>query len=138
MAENNNATLYAVKSILLGARIHDAAILCDRTDQSMRAALFQFCKNSNPVIFCEIEIEAAHLGYATVPAHLLRDRSLEFLGELDTKFVIGFLQENLDDMVDVSTYIKRCLRNAQAQVSIWRAREAAWEGFVKQLGCDLA
>lgn len=124
-------TIYAVKSILLGARIHDASALCDKTDQAMRSALFKFCQTVNPLAFEKISIEAAHQGYATIPAQMLKAQSLEFLGDIDDEFIVDFMKIQIDDMCDVETYVKRCIYRTQKRLSIWRARDDAWNGLKK-------
>lgn len=136
MTKQNHDTLYAVKSILLGARIHDASVLCDKTDQAMRNALFKFCQAANPITFEEISIEAANQGYATIPAQMLRAQSLEFLGDLDTEFIISFMSDQIDDMCDVETYVKRCLARANKRLSIWRARHDSWNGFKRLMDAN--
>ncbi|HGS4561515.1 TPA: hypothetical protein ACMDRZ_003807 [Vibrio cholerae] len=133
MAKHDHDTLYAVKSILLGARIHDASVLCDKTDQAMRWALFQYCQDANPVAFEQISIEAAHKGYTTVPVQMLRDSSSDFIGELDNEFITGFMAAQIDDMSDVETYVKRCLFQAQKRLSIWRARHDSWSGLKRMM-----
>lgn len=122
-------TLYAVKCILLGARIHDASALCDKTDQAMRAALFKFCQMMNPMSFENISIEASNQGYTTIPAQMLREQSSTFLGEIDNQFYVDFVGDHFADMSDVEAYVKRCLENANKRLSIWRARHDSWEGF---------
>jgi hypothetical protein len=129
MAKHDHDTLYAVKSILLGARIHDASVLCDKTDQAMRGALFQFCQSANPAAFEKISIEAANQGYTTIPVQMLRDSSSEFIGKLDKDFITDFMLDQIDDMGDVETYVKRCFSQAQKRLSIWRARHDSWNGL---------
>jgi hypothetical protein len=131
MKNFNKDTIYAVKSILLGARIHDASVLCDKTDQAMRSALFKFCQTANPLAFEEISINAAHQGYTTIPAEMLREKSSLFLGDLDSEFISDFMEIQLEDMCDVETYVKRCLSQAQKRLSIWRARNDSWDGLKK-------
>lgn len=126
-------TLYAVKCILLGARIHDASALCDKTDQAMRAALFKFCQMMNPMSFENISIEASNQGYATIPAQMLREQSSTFLGEIDNQFFVDFMGEHFADMCDVEAYVKRCLSRAQKRTSIWRARNDSWNGLKKMI-----
>ena len=126
-------TLYAVKCILLGARIHDASVLCDNTDQAMRGALFKFCQMTNPVAFENISIEATNQGYTTIPAQMLRAQSSEFLGEIDNQFFLEFMGEHFADMCDVESYVKRCLSRAQKRASIWRARNDSWDGLKKMI-----
>ncbi|EIZ1363930.1 hypothetical protein MOS07_004287 [Vibrio vulnificus] len=131
MSKFDKNTTYAVKCILLGARIHDASALCDKTDQAMRLSLFKFCQSANPSVFEDISIEAAHLGYATIPAQMLRDKSLDFLGDIDNTFIVEFLTDKVDELSDVKSYFLKCLENANKRLSIWRARHDSWEGFRK-------
>lgn len=50
MSKFDKNTIYAVKCILLGARIHDVSALCDKTDQAIRYyKSYKIHKNHNAI-----------------------------------------------------------------------------------------
>lgn len=118
--ELDQDTMYAIKSIFLGASIHDAAILCYRTDRSMRDKFLLYCKHKNPDLFEEIAIEAVNDGFTTPPVSYFRKQVLGFfsLSEVTTEF----LHDYLDDARDLMGYLSKSLADANRMLCIARAR----------------
>lgn len=116
-------TMYAIKSIFLGAKVHDAAALCGRSDHSMRGQFLLFCKNMNRTRFEEIAVNAVNDGWATPPVKYFQGNIDDFLSK--EEITTDFMSEYLDDVGDVINYYARCIAEASNQLRIARARHAA-------------
>ena len=116
-------TRYAIKSIFLGAKVHDAAALCRRSDHSMRSQFLLFCKNMNRTRFEEIATNAVNDGWSTPPVKYFREHINDFLSK--EEITTDFMSEYLDDVGDVINYYARCIAEASNQLRIARARHAA-------------
>lgn len=128
MANHDHYTALAIRSIFLGARIHDAAVLCGKTDRAMRDEFLTFCKNNNHQRYGEILIKSANDGYTTPPASYFREYILDFI-PLQSLYP-SFMLESLEEMGQVSDYLDRCLGAASAHLSILRARRDSWNGLM--------
>lgn len=129
MAIFDHYTDLAIRSIFLGARIHDAAIICGKTDRAMRDDFLMFCKKNNRQRYSEILIISAHDGYTTPPVSYFRERILEFI-PLQSLYP-SFLSDSLEEMSQVTDYLERNLGFASANLSLWRARKDSWDGLIK-------
>lgn len=128
MANHDHYTVLAIRSIFLGARIHDAAIICGRTDRAMRDEFLMFCKKNNRQRYSEILIISAHDGYTTPPVSYFRERILDFIPM--QSLYPSFMADSLEEMGQVSDYLDRCLGAASAHLSILRARRDSWDGLM--------
>lgn len=129
MAIFDHYTDLAIRSIFLGARIHDAAIICGKTDRAMRDDFLMFCKKNNRQRYSEILIISAHDGHTTPPVSYFRERILEFI-PLQSLYP-SFLSDSLEEMNQVTDYLERNLGFASANLSLWRARKDSWDGLIK-------
>jgi hypothetical protein len=127
MAKSDHYTQLAIRSIILGARVSDAAVICGKTPQQMRYALHSFCKQSNPQVYESMLIECQHGGANSIKTSDLRCRALDFISIKD--IYPSFLIESLEETACVTSYIERCLHNATASLHLWRARRDAWNGL---------
>lgn len=116
-------TLYAIKSIFLGAKVHDAAALCERNDQSMRNQFLLFCKDTNRTKFEEIAIQAVNDGWNSPPVKYFRDYINDFFSK--DEITTYFMSEYFDDVGDVINYYASCIVEASNQLRIARVRHAA-------------
>lgn len=131
MANYDHYTKLAIKSIFLGARIHDAAVVCGKSDALMRREFLAFAKNKNKMKFDFLDVEAASNGYSTIPASYFQNCALDFISLKDIH--PGFIRESLSEMSAVYEYIERSLAFATANLSIQRARRDSWVGAVRIL-----
>ncbi|MDD9200791.1 hypothetical protein [Aliivibrio sp. S2MY1] len=129
MATHDHYTTLAIRSIFLGARIHDAAVLCGKTDGAMRDVFISFCKQKNPNRYNQILIQAVHENYTTTPTKYLREHVLDFIPLED--LYPKFMMESLEEIACVSDYLNRCLGAISADLSLWRARRDSWDGLMK-------
>lgn len=116
-------TRYAIKSIFLGAKIHDAAALCGRSDQSMRVQFLLFCKNTNRTRFEEIATNSVNDGWSTPPVRYFREQITDFLSK--EEITTDFISEYLDDIGDAINYYARCIEESSKKLRIARARHTA-------------
>lgn len=128
MAKSNHYTRLAIRSIILGARIADAAVLCDKNYRQMRESLHSFCRKSNPDTYNLMLIDATNDGYNSIRTSDLRARALDFIPLVD--LYPNFMGESLDEMADVSNYLEKCFISASASFSICRARRDSWNGLM--------
>lgn len=129
MAIFDHYTDLAIRSIFLGARIHDAAIICGKTDRAMRDDFLMFCKKNNYQRYNEILIISSNDGYTTPPPAYFREYILEFI-PLQSLYP-SFMADSLEEMSQVSDYLDRCLGMASAHLSILRARRDSWNGLIQ-------
>ncbi|WFQ78066.1 hypothetical protein PXH59_00015 (plasmid) [Xenorhabdus sp. SF857] len=122
MDKMDKETIYAIKSIFLGASIHDAAVFCYRNDRAMREKFLLYCKHKNVNKYEEIAIEAANNGYTTPPVHYFRYHVLEFFSrtEIATDFLHGW--GNNDNVEDVMASLQKKREEANRMYCIARAR----------------
>lgn len=135
MAKNtnfDNDTIYAIKAIFLGARIHDAAALCDRSDASMRRLFLMFCEKTNKTKFEEICVNAVNDGWSNPPVNYFQEHIEHFLSEKEA--TLDFMGEYLEDVDNVLGYYKRCISNATKTLRIARARHAAMTQAIHLIG----
>lgn len=128
MATYDHYITIAIQSIFLGARIHDAAVLCGKTDREMRDFFISFCKKNNSKIYELVSIEAANKGCSTPPVDYFRKHIFDFISLENIH--PGFMLASLEEMDSVSDYLDRCLGKASANTSLWRARRDSWNGLM--------
>ena len=74
-----------VISVLLGGRVHDAAVTLGISDRAMRDTVLNQCKARNPAAYEEILLDAAHQNFTTIPVKMLGARVHDFF-DVDTVF----------------------------------------------------
>lgn len=121
-------TLYAIKSIFLGATVHDAAALCNRSDQSMRGVFLSFCKQSNPRKFEEIAVNAANDNWSSPPARHFKKHIHHFLTKKE--MTTDFIGEYFEDVGEVMRYVERSIGSLSTQLRILKARHVAMKQAV--------
>jgi hypothetical protein len=124
----NKDTLYAIKSIFLGARVHDAAALCNRSDQSMRDVFLLFCKKVNWLKFEIISVNAVNEGWNGPPVRMFKEHANHFLSTED--MTTDFIGDYLDDVGDAMRYVERSIGRLSIQLRIARARHTAMKQAV--------
>ncbi|MCD9517127.1 hypothetical protein [Photobacterium carnosum] len=128
MAIFDHYTELAIRSIFLGARIHDAAILCGETDRTMREIFFVFCKKNNIRTYEKILIETSNAGYSTPPVAYFRAHVIDFI-PVDL-LLHCFPMQAKDEMSNISEYLNGRLGEAKMKLSILRARRDSWDGLI--------
>lgn len=130
--EFDQDTMYAIKSIFLGASIHDAAIMCYRNDRSMREKFLLYCKHQNTAAFEEIAVEAVKDGFTTPPVNYFRERILDFFSQ--NEVTTGFLYDYLDDVENLMGYLSKSLAEASRMLCIARARHQSTKQALNLMG----
>ncbi|WP_237300866.1 hypothetical protein, partial [Vibrio anguillarum] len=120
-----------ILSIFLGARIHDAAVMINVPDRTMRDRFLTYCKHANPEKFERIYERAVHQGYSTPPVELFQLHVLDFFSTIE-------LSLHKQKMLSSSAKEKAemALLKAKKELSLARIRLSVVDGVGRLLGCE--
>ncbi|HHC6562905.1 TPA: hypothetical protein ACN36J_004114 [Vibrio parahaemolyticus] len=125
-------TRKAILSIFLGARIHDAAVMINISDRTMRDRFLTYCKHTNSDKFERIYERAVHQGYSTPPVELFQPHVLEFFTEKD----LPVLHSEAKVSSSAKEMAEEGLAQAKRELSLARIRLSVVEGMSRVLGCE--